>query len=192
MANKDDRRAEILAAARHLFSERGYHAVSLVDIAEEAGLSVGLIYYVFPKKEDILVGVVKEASVLYRRVFDQIRALDDPLERLDRIMRDLYPNLDQGRKIINILYKDIATLDKDSRQQIFSLERETAAKIIEIVEDGQQRGMFKPSVSARHVAFHLIGIGHLWALKKRWLFEGMSVDTFIEEELHLLHSMLLV
>lgn len=192
MANKADRRKEILDAARQLFSEKGYHAVSLGDIAEAAGLSVGLIYYVFPKKEDILVGVVKEASILYRKVFDKIQDLDNPMEQLETVMAELYHNLDDGARVIMILYKDLSTMDKETRRQLLSLERETTAKIVGIVEDGQQQGVFTSSISAQYVAFNLIGIGHLWALKKSWLFKQTSLATFVAEQSKLLRSTLLM
>jgi len=192
MANKADRRKEILDAARQLFSEKGYHAVSLGDIAEAAGLSVGLIYYVFPKKEDILVGVVKEASILYRKVFDKIQDLDNPMEQLETVMAELYYNLDDGARVIMILYKDLSTMDKETRRQLLSLERETTAKIVGIVEDGQQQGVFTSAVSAQYVAFNLIGIGHLWALKKSWLFKQTSLATFVAEQSKLLRSTLLM
>ncbi|GMA63751.1 TetR/AcrR family transcriptional regulator [Alicyclobacillus fastidiosus] len=192
MAKRADRKQTILVAARTLFSQRGYHGVSLGDIAHEAGLSVGLIYYVFPKKEDILLGVVKEASLLYREVFQKIKDIDDPIARIDALMRDLYEELDNGSRILMILYKDLSTIDKETRQQILELERETKAKIVDIIDEGKQNGIFKQAVSSELVAFNLIGIGHLWALKKSWLFGEMPLERFVEEQQQLVHSMLLM
>ncbi|WAH37479.1 TetR/AcrR family transcriptional regulator [Alicyclobacillus dauci] len=192
MVKRADRRKAILDAARNLFSQRGYHAVSLSDIAEEAGLSVGLIYYVFPKKEDILVGVVQDASLLYRKVFDMVQKIDDPMERLDTVMSELYRELNKGARVLMILYKDLSSMNKETRRQILSVERETATKIADIIVEGKRRGIFKSSVSEQLVAFNLIGIGHLWALKKSWLFERMPFETFMTEQQTLIHAMLLV
>ena len=55
----DERRAQILACARGLFSERNYGAVSLADVAREAGVTRGLLHHYFGTKRDLYVAVVR-------------------------------------------------------------------------------------------------------------------------------------
>jgi len=45
---------KILSCAQALFRERGYNGVSLRDVAEAAGLSIGNLTYHFPKKESLV------------------------------------------------------------------------------------------------------------------------------------------
>lgn len=47
-------RAEILAAARELFVEKGYHETSLAEIAERADVATSTLPGYFPSKADIL------------------------------------------------------------------------------------------------------------------------------------------
>ena len=56
----DERRRRILAAARALFSERGYSDVSTTEIAAEAGVARGLINHYFGTKRELYVEVVRE------------------------------------------------------------------------------------------------------------------------------------
>lgn len=56
----DERRLQILAAARSLFSERGFNAVSTTEIAAEAGVARGLINHYFGTKRELYVEVVRE------------------------------------------------------------------------------------------------------------------------------------
>ena len=56
----DERRRQILAAARSLFNERHYGAVSVGDIATEAGVARGLVNHYFGTKRDLYVEVVRE------------------------------------------------------------------------------------------------------------------------------------
>ena len=56
----DERRRQILDAARRLFSERHYGAVSLEEIATEAGVARGLINHYFGTKRDLYVEVIRE------------------------------------------------------------------------------------------------------------------------------------
>jgi AcrR family transcriptional regulator len=56
----DERRRQILACARLLFSERSYDAVSTTDIAREAGVARGLLNHYFGTKRDLYLEVVRE------------------------------------------------------------------------------------------------------------------------------------
>lgn len=58
---KEDRPAEIIAAALTVFAEKGFAAARLDDIARAAGLSKGALYLYFETKEDLFAAVVGEA-----------------------------------------------------------------------------------------------------------------------------------
>ena len=55
----DRTKNEILAAARRLFAERAIEAVSIRDIAAEAGVSHGLIQQYFGTREKLVAGIIK-------------------------------------------------------------------------------------------------------------------------------------
>jgi AcrR family transcriptional regulator len=55
----DERRAQILACARRLFSERNYDSVSTTDIARAAGVARGLLHHYFGTKRDLYLEVVR-------------------------------------------------------------------------------------------------------------------------------------
>ena len=57
---KGGRRQEILYAAQALFSRYGYDRVSMRDIAESVGISVGNLTYYFGKKEYVMVAVLEQ------------------------------------------------------------------------------------------------------------------------------------
>ena len=56
----EERRAEILAAATKVFSEKGFHAATLDDIAERADVSKGFIYTHFDSKEAVIDGISEQ------------------------------------------------------------------------------------------------------------------------------------
>ena len=56
---RDERRAQILSCARELFSQRNYAAVSMSDIAREAGVARGLLHHYFGSKRDLYLEVVR-------------------------------------------------------------------------------------------------------------------------------------
>jgi AcrR family transcriptional regulator len=55
----DERREQILATARTLFTQRPYGAVSTIEIAEQAGVTRGLLHHYFGTKRSLYLEVVK-------------------------------------------------------------------------------------------------------------------------------------
>ncbi|QII00330.1 TetR/AcrR family transcriptional regulator [Rhodococcoides fascians A21d2] len=71
----DEKRAEIVAAARRLYVDGGYDATSMNRLAKEAGVSANTIYWYFGDKDDVLIAVLSavmaEVWPRYRDVADQ-------------------------------------------------------------------------------------------------------------------------
>jgi AcrR family transcriptional regulator len=67
-ASPPDRRKAILESAELLFSERGYHAVSVRDIARHAGVQIALVAYYYGRKDELL-----DTIFSHRRAFVEER-----------------------------------------------------------------------------------------------------------------------
>lgn len=65
-------RARILEVANRLFFERGYEAVTVAEIAREAGVSRVTVFNHFPRKEDLFMD--RAADLLRSTVRDAHRA----------------------------------------------------------------------------------------------------------------------
>lgn len=58
--DRSGRREELLAAAVRVFARKGYHTCRVSDIAEEAGVSHGLVYHYFASKDEVLETIFHE------------------------------------------------------------------------------------------------------------------------------------
>jgi len=58
----DDRRAQLLALAVRMFTERAYDDFSMDELARAAGVSKGLLYHYFPSKRALYVEVLRGAA----------------------------------------------------------------------------------------------------------------------------------
>ena len=87
-------RNAILDSARDLFSERGYHGTTLLDIAEVAGTGVSSLYSYFPSKIHLLYAVVepwyKEG---FKRLEARVETLTEPRERLRSILLGIWRDM---------------------------------------------------------------------------------------------------
>jgi len=70
--SQDERRAAILAAALDIFSENGFAAARLEDVAQKAGVAKGTLYLYFPDKEALFEALLQG---LVNPVLQRIQAL---------------------------------------------------------------------------------------------------------------------
>lgn len=82
----EDRHEQIIDAALRVFAEKGFARATNRDIAREAGITTGLIYYYFKSKEDLLKAALEERSPV--QLVQQI-----PLEMLEQAPEVLLPIL---------------------------------------------------------------------------------------------------
>jgi TetR/AcrR family transcriptional regulator, cholesterol catabolism regulator len=190
---REIRREEITAAARDLFSRKGFHGTSIPDIARAAGISTGLIYYIFSSKDAILLACCEEIAALHLDFFAQTSQIADPLERFDFIVRELYKDLDNGSKHILIMYRDISTLPYETRQGILSLIKNLDTHFLALFAEGQCAGVFRQDIAEpRVLAANVLALGHLWALQKTWHFAPeINLETYISAQLAYFHAQLL-
>lgn len=81
----DERRRQLVALGIELFSERTYDEVSIDELAQEAGISKGLLYHYFPTKRHFYVETVREAA---RQLLERT-ATAEGIEPLDRLRAGL-------------------------------------------------------------------------------------------------------
>jgi AcrR family transcriptional regulator len=82
------RRERILDQAARLFGRRGYHATSMRDIGDAAGLLPGSLYAHIASKEELLHEIVVRAAAQFQGAVEPIRAdLLSPEDRLRKAMR---------------------------------------------------------------------------------------------------------
>lgn len=77
MQQKVSTKERIIAAAKQLFAEQGFHATAMADLAGYAQVSVGTIYRSFASKSDIIRAIIladTEATLgQLQRDIDQVR-----------------------------------------------------------------------------------------------------------------------
>jgi len=181
------RRRQILSAATILMQKSGFHAISMQSVADEAQISVGLIYQYFGNKEDLLRGVVVDILEDFRDQIPQALALagDDPVERLKTAFRTCCLVVDAKRAAVNLTYRESRTLPPEGLAQIMELELETSAPIRSVYREGVTAGVFQ-DLDARIVAHNMLLTAHGWALKHWNLSQWLTLDEYIDQELALL------
>src|ERR671934_158665 len=75
--------AQMVAAAERLFSERGYHGVSMDEIATASGITKPMLYDYFGSKEGLFLACVERArGRLFEEIAAAVRGASEPEEAL--------------------------------------------------------------------------------------------------------------
>lgn len=80
----EERRPQIIAAATQVFARQGYHKSTMQDIAREAGLSIGGVYWYFKSKDEIVAAILER---LFHEDMEVLRTLLDTRAPVDERLR---------------------------------------------------------------------------------------------------------
>ncbi|MGA8830767.1 MAG: TetR/AcrR family transcriptional regulator, partial [Desulfomonilaceae bacterium] len=87
-------RREILDAALRLFSEKGYHNVSMHEIAKEAEFGIGTLYKFFRNKEELYKALITQTAERWNQIFIQVLEHEqDPIQAIKNylnVRRELF------------------------------------------------------------------------------------------------------
>jgi len=87
--NTEQRREQIVTALMSVIVRKGYSGASIQDIAQEAGLTPGLIHYHFESKQEILLTLFDRLeALLNQRMLAGVRKLENagPITALDALI----------------------------------------------------------------------------------------------------------
>ncbi len=99
----EDRREQIVNAALRVFAQKGYSKATNKDIAREAGITTGLIYYYFDSKEALLHAILEEHSPLKLLSSFPPQALEWPPEKFFPLLMLRVLNSVEGEEIIGLI-----------------------------------------------------------------------------------------
>jgi TetR/AcrR family transcriptional regulator len=153
-------RQEMLAAALELFSEKGYHNVSMHEIAERSEFAIGTLYKFFKNKEDLYKTLILDQSKIFREtLMKAIEEPDDEIEKLRNYVEAKSKVFRDNVSVIRLYFAETrgatfaikAGLDSEIREQ-YDLFLHTLASVF---ESGMKRKRFQKIAEPYHLAVAL-------------------------------------
>lgn len=78
------RRSAILSEAEKKFSARGFHNVTVAEIANAAGFSTGSLYQFFKSKEHLYTAmIIEKLAMMYEDIVKEVEAAANLIDKLD-------------------------------------------------------------------------------------------------------------
>ncbi|MFF5207390.1 TetR/AcrR family transcriptional regulator [Streptosporangium sp. NPDC000396] len=159
----DQRRAELLEAARRVVLERGLASTRVADIAKATNVSGGLIHYHFATKDDLITEMLRSTSDAEVQRLKEIAAgPGTAVERLDRVLRFYIPASRSDQSWI--LWLDawaVGVREEHVRTILLELEGAWIDILGQVIADGVAAGEFvcdDPQGSAERIDGMLDGL----------------------------------
>lgn len=146
-------RDDILDAAAQVFSQKGYHAASMQDIARAVNLRKGSLYHHVSSKQEILVDLLDRAlDLLIERIS---RVLDQPIapeEKLRQAMRVYLEIFAEHADLSAVLLLEHRSLEPELHSRHIPRRDRFEGMWRELIREGERSGTFccaSPSLAAR-------------------------------------------
>lgn len=137
----EQNRKSILSSARKLISEGGFKDAQIQTIAEQAGVSSGLVYRYFDNKSQVLIEVLSEAINTELLVIDAITESDLTAEqKLHKAVTTFVKRaLNSPQLAYSLMFEPVDSIVEHERFRVKQLIKQS---VIKILADGNANGEF--------------------------------------------------
>ncbi|WP_169054294.1 TetR/AcrR family transcriptional regulator [Nitratireductor sp. XY-223] len=145
---REQRMREIEAAAREVFSQRGYDAASMTDIAKRAGVSEGSIYKFYTNKRDLLLTVIR---TWYQSMIDEfmekLSGVEGTRAQLQTVIWQHLKSIKANPDLCRLFFLEVRSADDYFDSDLFHLNRDYTHVLMDIIQGGIDRGEIRPDIS---------------------------------------------
>ena len=141
------RREQILAAARRCFIDNGYHPTRMDDIAREANLSKGGVYFHFKSKREVFDSLVQEEFDRTMAFIANVTESDQPIAEKMQVLAAHYLQYFQSAPDAArffIVMGEMALRDGDLSRRLLEKQTQIIDAVAKLIEQGVEKSVLKP------------------------------------------------
>jgi AcrR family transcriptional regulator len=175
--DKTRRREDILAAAKHVFAAKGFHATTIADVAKEVGLAYGSVYWYFDSKEELFHALMAaEEAALRSHLLGALAELgerpgkDEPLRTAVRATFEFF---EADRAAVKLLFRDSLALGGSFEKHLTGIYEHFIGDLERYVAAAQERGAIVDA-PPRMVAFTVAALVSQLALRRVTTDDGVE------------------
>jgi AcrR family transcriptional regulator len=184
-----ERHAQLVSAATELFLQQGFHQTSVREIANAVGWQVGTLYLYISRKEDILYLISQSVMAEIWGMLERLPETETARAGLEIAARAFFESTANRRREIKLLYRESASLGEEHLRVIEDTELKERNLFAALVRRGIASGEFR-EVNADLVAYNIIMLAHMWALKGWALHESNDLGTYVSSQLEMVFGYL--
>ena len=177
----NERRAQIVTAAQRAFVRFGFHATTMQNVAEEAGMSAGNLYRYFPSKEALVEGICMLDQRERGAAFHALAHSGDVLGTLEAMLRDNLLNKPRHKAVMFLEVAAEAGRNPRIAEMMRTNDAEVIGGLVALVENAKANGEavaeLDPRFAARLMFTFVGGLFRHRALDESFDVEGAATMT---------------
>lgn len=174
-------RADVIAAATKVFSERGYHAASMTEIANVLGIRKPSLYHHVRKKEDLLFAIHEQMiDELIDETMTVFTSSMSPSEKVAGALRVAMSFVGRHRDGVTVFLAEHRAVSGQRWNELVVKRDFYEQMVHRIISEGTSNGTFidvPPSVAAKAV-LAMANWGYTWFDPEGPLTAEEVADTF--------------
>jgi AcrR family transcriptional regulator len=171
----------IIEATLTLSNRNGFHAMSLRDLAQTSGLSMGSLYSYFDNKETLLSMILGEVSATVNKVLNAppSEVFGSAGGHLDWLIGRHIRLTEEMRPWFTFVFMEAKAFPDDARYMAIESEASTERIFAAVLERGKRSGEFKIT-DVRFTAALIKPVVQDWYVKHaKYRKRGISVDQYV-------------
>jgi TetR/AcrR family transcriptional regulator, fatty acid metabolism regulator protein len=140
-----------------VFATKGYHTCRVSDIAEEAGVSHGLVYHYFTSKDEVLETIFRENWGPLAEAISEIARTDESVsEQLRKVASLVLHSWRRNPETVRVLVREISR--SPVLQERIGEFQQAFDALEQMIARGQERGELDAALDARFAAYAVWGM----------------------------------
>jgi AcrR family transcriptional regulator len=182
------RRDHIAAAAERAFVRHGFHAATMQQVAEEAGMSAGNLYRYFPSKEALVEGICLLDQRERGAAFHALATSGDVLGTLESLLRDNLLNKPRHKALMFLEVAAEAGRNPRIAEMMRANDSEVIAGLTHLLETAKANGEASADLDSAFAASLMFTyVGGLF--RRRALDERFNVEAEADMTMALLRAL---
>ncbi|WP_395404869.1 TetR/AcrR family transcriptional regulator [Arthrobacter sp. UC242_113] len=175
---RDERRAQLLAAAQEVFVANGYHGAAMDEIAETAHVSKPVLYQHFPSKRELYLALLdSHLEALTELMLGAMSSTTDNKERVQAVMRAYFRFIDSDDQAHRLVFESDLINDADVSSRLETFNKTFAEAIARIIAEDTKLPLLEAQLLGRGLA----GMAQVSA--RYWLETDGNLDLDVASDL---------
>ncbi len=164
-----ERRRQLLDEALEVFAARGFHATSMSDVAEAAGVTKPVLYQHFESKRHLYLELLDDVGgQLQSSIVEATGAAEGPRQQVEAGFAAYFRHVSTHRSAFTLLFGSGARLDGEFTAAVERVEVAIAAAVAGLIEADVD------DLHRRILAFGVIGLAE--STSRHWIAEDLDLD----------------
>ena len=179
---KARRRESLLAAAKKVFAQKGFHAATMGDVAKAGRSSYGTVYWYFPSKDALFHELMdSEQEALRRHIVAAVAASDATglTGTLEAAIRATCEFFEADKATVKLLFRDSYAMGNRFEKHLLAIYEGFIADLADLIGGAQSNGEIVEA-PANVVAFSIAALVGQLAYRRLSTDDGLEAAVVAE------------